>query len=552
MSISKLILTTSAWFIIVLLTVSPGLAEAPPVQPPPPVGPSDFVPGEILVKFQSHVSLSGIQGSLRTEGLQPLEVSLRSGLVRVQVTPGQETGTIDQLMGRGDVEFATYNYRVRALGAPDDPEFWQQWALQQASDRDIDAPEAWGIHTGGDYVTVAIIDTGVDIDHEDLQANIWINDDEAPGNSFDDDYNRYVDDVQGYDFYHNDSDPDDDNSHGTHVAGIAAARGNNGQGIAGVSWQAKIMPLKVLDAGGNGTTDKVVEAIYYAADNGAQIINMSFGGDCLGGWPHVEEAVNYAALKGVLLVAAAGNNHLSSLLCPAALDHVMAVGATNANDERAYYSNYGPGLDVVAPGGDWSNRIYSTIPGTYGYKHGTSMATPYVAGLAALIRSLAPSLTSNQVRDIIQTTADDLGPAGWDQDFGYGRINAWQALETMSLQTSPAQLTLFIDDDSGPVWDKLQVTTINPDAITWTAGISPPVEWLALSPPISGVVSTASSPVAVTLVATRPLTYNTYATTVIITGTTASGETVGPRTTEVRLHYVPEVYELRLPLIIKN
>jgi len=215
--------------------------------------------------------------------LKLLAISPRSELVRVQVTPGREAETLAALAARPDVEFATYNYQIYALDTPNDPEFSRQWNLHNTGqtgglvDADIDGPEAWDIDSGGSNVTIAIIDTGVYLSHEDLQANIWLNGDEIPANGLDDDLNGYVDDYQGYDFYNNDANPDDDNGHGSHVAGIAAARGNNSRGIAGVSWAARIMPLKILSATGGGNFYDLQEAIYYAADNGADAINMSTG-----------------------------------------------------------------------------------------------------------------------------------------------------------------------------------------------------------------------------------------------------------------------------------
>jgi hypothetical protein len=244
----------------------------------------------------------------------------------------------------------------------------------------------------------------------------------------------------------------------------------------------------------------------------------------------------------------------------------MAVGSTTWSDVRSDFSNFGPRLDVAAPGGQFSpsaGQIYSTLPGGYGYLFGTSMATPHVAGLAALIWSFNPSLSGSEVRNIIQNTTDDLGSAGWDQDYGYGRINARRALElltTVNLQnTSGQEITtpiLFLVDDHTeylPSARTVQLSTANPDVITWTASISPSVSWLSVSPPISGLVS-ASSTANFTLVATRPVTYtNPYSqTTLIVTGTTSTNLEVGPTTNEVRIKYVRELWRWRFPIIFKN
>lgn len=516
---------------------------APPIsaqEPPPPSGgeegpQGEYVPGEILVKFKPGPASLNAQYTLRAQGLKTLEISPHSSVMRVQVKAGGEAKAIDALQAREDVEYAILNYRIHALGDPNDPHYSLQWGLKQAQDHDIDAPEAWDINTGSSDVIIAVLDTGVDLDHPDLQAKI----------------------VSGYDYVNDDTIPDDDHGHGTHVAGIAAAVSNNGVGIAGVSWGARIMPLKVLDAGGNGNIGDLEDAIYDAVDNGAKVINMSLGAQyskwpCT--WPNIETAFNYAVNNDVLLAVAAGNDGQNGVNCPAAYDQAVAIGSTTSSDTRSWFSNYGPRLDIAAPG----SSIYSTLPvskGSYGYKDGTSMATPHVAGLAALIWSASPSLSEDQVRNIIQSTADDLGTAGWDQYFGHGRINAWQALDSLvSLQTSPGQMGFLIDDDSGPFPSSadVEVTTTSSDPITWTTAISPPVPWLEIVPPDSGTVSAASSDSFTLIVPDRPATYGTFTTTVIVTGTKQSGETVGVASTEVRISYMSELQEFRLPLIYKN
>jgi thermitase len=528
MSTSKVTLSLSVILIITFLSIAPGLAQGPVVQAPPAAMPA-FVPGEIIVKFQPNVGQLGAQSSLRAEGLRPLEVASGGELLRVQVAPGQEVQAIAELLARGDVEYATFNYYVQALGDPNDPSYSSQWSLKQFQDHDIDAPEAWDLHTGSASVIIAVIDTGVDLDHPDLQAKI----------------------VPGYDYVNSDPFPDDDHGHGTHVAGIAAAIGNNGVGIAGVSWGARIMPIKVLNASGGGTLFNVSQGIYYAVANGAKVINLSLGQPgtsypCTG-FEAIRDAMQYALDNGRLVVVAAGNESASAVSCPAAYSQAMAVGSTDYSDLRSWFSNYGSDLDIAAPG----SFIYSTYRnGGYTTLSGTSMATPHVAGLAALLWSLSPSLAASQMRSIIQDTADDLGTAGWDQEYGYGRINARRALQTVALQTSPSPLTLLIDDNLSSVPGNLQVTTANPDTISWTASISPPTSWLSLSPPTSGQVSVASSN-QLNLDATHPFTYGLHTTNVIVTGTTTLGEQVGPVVTEVRLHYLPELPRAYFPFVFK-
>lgn len=296
---------------------------------------------------------------------------------------------------------------------PSDPLFSYQWNLHNTSqtggkvDADIDAPEAWGIITGTNGVMIAVIDTGVYYTHDDLNDG------------------RVRTDID-WDYVNNDSDALDDNGHGTHVAGIIAAETNNGFGTAGVMWQARILPLKVCNNKGECNTDHIARAIRYAADQGARVINMSLGGGCSSA---IADAVNYAHFnKGVMVVAAAGNNS-GSILFPAAHDPVIAVGATDKDDKRAWFSNQGERLDVVAPG----VNIHSTVPKNgHDTMSGTSMASPHVAGVVGLLLAQRPELTNNQIRDILRQSADDLGPNGFDKEYGYGRVNAYRALQTVA------------------------------------------------------------------------------------------------------------------------
>jgi subtilisin family serine protease len=522
-------------------SASAGLAQGPGFQPPALATPP-IVPGEIVVKFQSNISLAGARNSLRAEGMQLLQASTNNQPLRVQVTPGQEATAIADLLARGDVEYATFNYQIHTQGDPNDAGYNLQWALRNSGQTlgtpgaDISASEAWDLYTGGSDVIIAVIDTGVDLDHPDLAAKI------TSGSQ------------AGYNFISPGANPNDDNGHGTHVAGIAAAASNNGKGVAGVSWGAKIMPLKILDSGGGGTTYNLSQAIMYAADHGAKVINMSLGGNCGPGWPDVEAAIDYAVDKGGLLIAASGNDYSASVFCPGAINGVMAVGATDDDDFRASYSNYGSALDVVAPG----SSIYSTLidsnpagAGTYGYNSGTSMASPHAAGLAALLWSYAPDLSRGQIESIIQGTADDLGSSGWDQYYGYGRINARRALEIVTLQTAPAQTIMFLDNDPATVSSIIQVATPSIASITWSAVISPAVPWLSLSSPATGAISAATGG-QLDLVAVPPSAYGQYSTTVVVTGTTTTGVEIGPRLTQVTLHYVPKVQTYFLPIIPKN
>ena len=308
-----------------------------------------------------------------------------------------------------------------------------QWNLPQ-----IRAPYAWAVSTSSSDVIVAVLDTGVDLAHPDLQGNL----------------------VAGYDFVHDNADPSDDHGHGTHVAGIVAARTNNGVGVAGVSWAGRIMPVKVMDWRGQGTYAQLAEGITWATDHGAQIINLSLGGETDSAT--LQNAVNYAYNKGCLIVAAVGNcgddndsypneycSQLDPIFYPAAYDHVVGVGASGDQDEQADYSNSGYYVDAVAPGGNptnsWDPNPNHWILSTYwrgaGYGDylqvaGTSQAAPHAAGLAALIWSASPSLSNDQVEQIIEETAVDLGIPGRDDAFGHGRIDAYGALVRASYGTA--------------------------------------------------------------------------------------------------------------------
>jgi subtilisin family serine protease len=260
--------------------------------------------------------------------------------------------------------------------------------------------------TGTAGVWIAIVDTGVDYTHPDLvSSRLWL----------------------GWDFVNSDNNPMDDHGHGTHVAGIAGANTNNGQGVAGVCWGCGLLAVKVLGADGSGLTSWVADGIQYAAYWGAAfgkrtVINLSLGSP----YPSsvLADAVAYAQGQGALIVAAAGNNGLDQLFYPAAYPGVIGVAATDSSDQRASFSNSGSHVDIAAPG----VSILSTKWSWYYYKSGTSMATPHVAGVAGLVWSARPALTASQVCGALLRTAMDLGTSGRDDIYGYGRLNAEAAV----------------------------------------------------------------------------------------------------------------------------
>jgi subtilisin family serine protease len=285
-----------------------------------------------------------------------------------------------------------------AQASAGDPRAADQWSLQ--GDDAMGAASAWRQTTGGD-VTVAVVDSGIDLSHPDLAANLWTNPGEIPGNGIDDDGNGYVDDVHGYDFVDRDGTPQDANGHGTHVAGIIGARGDNGIGGTGVAWQAKLMAVRVLDADARGTTSGVAQGIRYAVANGARIINLSLAGPS--STSDLEDAIVFARDHGVLVVAAAGNDGADlrqSPTYPATYreENVLGVAATAPSGALAPVSDYGTGADLAAPGVD----ILSTaLGGGYEWRTGTSMAAPHVAGALVLLAAARPDLDWRGLRDAL-------------------------------------------------------------------------------------------------------------------------------------------------------
>ena len=402
----------------------------------------EYVPGEVIVKFKQGVTLSGKDG-LATTGIPSIDElskkfdvkgdeKLPSGSHKLKVHADADVQYVASLYEKNpNVEYAQPNFIYHTLATPNDPGYPQQWAHEVTQ-----APLAWDITTGNPSVVIAVIDTGVDWNHPDLAANIWTNADEIPGNGIDDDSNGYVDDVRGWDFADHypdplgNNNPMDDNGHGTHCAGIIAGIGNNMIGIAGVTWNCKIMAVKAADSGGSAKDSDTVPAIYYATNNSAKIISMSLGGPAMS--PEAYEAIKYARSHGVLLVAAAGNEGSSIPSYPAYFSEVVAVSATDSADKLAWFSNYGSWVDVSAPG----VSIYSTmLDDTYTTMSGTSMACPYVAGVAGLIWSRFPTMTNDQVRAQLQNTTDDIGDPGFDIYYGWGRVNARWAVD----HTSPTR-----------------------------------------------------------------------------------------------------------------
>lgn len=407
----------------VFVSASASVKATPPPQPSSVVlQPSavSYIENRVLVKFKLGVSSTAIQQQVQAQDAQtqPAGELARLGVLLLKVPPGQVPQVVAHLRQNPAVEFAEPDYQVQAVDTlPDDP----NWVYQYGP-MNIQAPQAWDLTTGSSAVTIAVIDTGVSLTHPDLASKLWNNPSEIPDNGIDDDCDGYVDDWRGWDFFNHDNNPQDDHGHGTHVSGIAAASGNNSVGIAGIAWGARIMPLKVLSGAGYGSESDVASAMTWAADHGAKVINLSLGGSFASSV--MEAAVNYAYAHGVTVAAAAGNSGGYGILYPAAYTNAIAVASTDSSNTLSSFSSYGPEVDLAAPG----SSIYSTYPSGYTYLSGTSMATPHIAGVAALLAGLPQYDTPSKIRAALQNTALDLGDAGWDQYYGYGLVQAYNAL----------------------------------------------------------------------------------------------------------------------------
>ncbi|REJ52268.1 MAG: subtilase [Microcystis aeruginosa DA14] len=400
-----------------------------------------YAPNQLILKFKQGITSAEVAQfkslfgavSTQTIKLTGAEIWKLSGSLSVEKI-------LAQYRSNPIFEYIEPDY-IRTVGAftpqatfPNDPSFNQLWGLHNTGqsggtpDADIDAPEAWDIQTGNPNLVIGVIDTGVDYNHQDLVGNIWTNPGEIPNNNIDDDGNGYVDDIRGWDFAYNDNNPSDVQGHGTHVSGTIAGKGNNGVGVTGVAWNAKIMPLKFLNDQGSGYTSDAILAINYATTKGVKLTNNSWGG---GGFSQgLYNAINAAGQAGALFIAAAGNSGQNAdiyPMYPAAYDlaNIVSVASTTRTDSLSWFSNYGlTSVDLGAPGSD----IYSTTPGnSYGFKSGTSMASPHVAGAAALLWSQNPTWTAQQVKNTLMNTGDPIAALAGKTVSGK-RLNVFNAL----------------------------------------------------------------------------------------------------------------------------
>lgn len=403
------------------------------------------LPNEKIIKFRPGISKSEIENIIRSMGGEiKKEIYGSPNTYVVEIDPKYSISSINSLNTNSQIEYIENNMRLKAFAVtPDDTHYnLQAWNYEM-----INLPEAWVIQKGNTNVIVAVIDSGVSLSHEDLAGNL----------------------VAGYDFVDDDDDPSDSGyhekmpfSHGTHVAGIISAVTNNGKGVAGVAWNVKIMPVRVLGPDGSGDVGDIASGINWAVAHGAHIINLSLGGNipAVYGPQVIKDAIDAAVNQGVTVVAAAGNES-TSVAFPANYQPVIAVAALNDGGLRANYSNYGPEICVAAPGGGATTdpedgvtlNIYSTYyektssgeTNKYEYLSGTSMACPHVSGVVALLYSKG----IEAIRERLQATAYDLGDPGKDDLYGYGRIDAYAALN--GVNPDVRSVKVFACDSDGQI-----------------------------------------------------------------------------------------------------
>ncbi len=369
---------------------------------------ANSVPGQYVIKFKQKMTTESALSLAQSVGAEVNKFSTRTNNAVIEFKIGTDTDEVIQgLKENSAIEFVEPNYKVKNNYTVSDPRSKDQQGLAVAN-----LAKAWDITFGDPKIIIAVIDTGIDLGHPDLKNKL----------------------VEGYNIItQGKTPPRDDNGHGTHASGIAGAQTNNKIGIAGTAPNCKLMPIKALDAKGSGDIYNVALGVIWAVDHGARVLNMSLGGPSS---ETLKRAIDYALAKNVVVVTAMGNDGKNSKAYPAALPGVISVGAVNFDRTRADFSNYGDWISVTAPG----SQIMSTMPTYkttmtefekeegYDYLDGTSMACPIVAGIAALVLSRNPDYTPAEVKERIQSTASDAGKKGFDNEYGYGIVNAAKAV----------------------------------------------------------------------------------------------------------------------------
>lgn len=426
---------------------------------------STIVPGVVIVKMSSMGASRSNQTTAGSSSLDRKLLDVQAGAItplfphhhasttatnlspflQVEIPKSADPLSVAQTLSADpSVEYAEPVYADVPCVVPNDPSFEKQNFLTQ-----IQSELAWNLRKGDKSVIIAIVDSGIDYQHEDLVANAWTNEAESRGQpGVDDDNNGFVDDIYGWDFGENDADPTCSPpnqpyaGHGTHCAGIAAAVTDNNIGVAGVSWNCQFMSVKVKPDNSPWFTESY-KGIVYAAENGADIISCSFGSFMYSRFR--QEIIDYVHSLGVIVVAAAGNENHTGRLYPASYEHVVSVASVHIDDSKAKYSSYGPAIDISAPGGDGHDRIYSTIPeNSYKRFSGTSMATPVVAGVCGLVKIANPEWSNDRIIRHLLMTADNIDPKNpdYENQLGYGRVNPYRALSSPEQAAPPPELQL--------------------------------------------------------------------------------------------------------------
>ncbi len=440
---------------------------------------AEHSPDVLFIKMRSPFRMSALDGQLITSSASVNRIASASAIVdlplakysdlsqplerivRLQFSGGKDIDVLASVLSSDpEVEWIAFNNRYRTEQSLDDPYqpidslFPDAWWLEK-----ISAGLAWELSRGDTTIVIGIIDTGVDYTHRDLRDNIWHNRGEIPDNETDDDRNGFVDDVIGWDFVdapslpaggdylERDNDPMDDFGHGTYVAGCAAAESDNPDCYPSIGFDCRIMPLRAGNANGTLEEDDIAAALLYGVSNGAAIINMSFG-DVVAS-PLLREVVTVAHDAGVVLVASAGNATNGGIHYPSGFQEVIAVGATDAFDRATNFSNYGPSVDIMAPGDEIGSTILGGECGLWDLSSGTSYASPIVAGVAGLVLSVNPALSPDDVMNIIRSSADDIYVNGWDSLTVNGRVNARRAVESAAFGADAEARILSPEIDSG-------------------------------------------------------------------------------------------------------
>lgn len=447
-----------------------------------------FVPGEVVIGWRpAPAALAQVQpGRLapdrgdpawrgaaedlaRRTGLVVRDMAPEYGLARLAVPAGEEIAAAGRLAALPWVVHAGPNYLAQATAYPNDPRIGEQWHMRR-----INAPAAWDLTFGSYSLVVAVIDSGIDLGHPEFAGRL----------------------LPGFDYVNWDDTPNDDNGHGTHVAGIIAAAANNNSGVAGLAAQVKLLPLKVLDAQGNGSYYNIAIAIRRAADSGAQVINLSLGGfaaDLL-----LEDAITYAVMRKAFVAAAAGNCAQGGAGCPAESNPIfypaayagaLAVAASDHFDNWAPYSGFKYYVALAAPGGLSNDPVLSTLPAGYGWKFGASMATAQVSAAAALVLTYRPTATPDQVAEILKSTADKVGPytyiGGRNDWFGAGRLNVGRAVRWAhppSLRSSTTAHRFLLGGPLAQSRVTLPILNDSDQEVTWQATELTSAPWLRLTP----------------------------------------------------------------------